>query len=81
MKPPSRETFIIHIWWEAPCADNRQWHGQVQHVLSGETFSFQEPSALWRFIDHWRGMANDRDMINDRSMANTPGMTSTAKKQ
>ncbi|MEZ4618592.1 MAG: hypothetical protein R2867_24175 [Caldilineaceae bacterium] len=55
MTAPTQTTFIIHIWWETLSPTQRCWRGRVQHVLSGETFSFQEPSALWRFIEHWGG--------------------------
>jgi len=56
MASTTQITFIVHIWWEDESLRQRRWRGQVQHIPSGETFSFQEPNALWHFIEHWSGI-------------------------
>lgn len=55
MTKPAQQTFILHLWWEQTTAVESGWRGRVQHVLSGETFYFQEPEKLWQFVHHWSG--------------------------
>lgn len=38
--------FTIRIWPESLGGGEREWRGQVRHVLSGETYYFREWPAL-----------------------------------
>ncbi len=52
-------TFIVRLWRESG-TEQARWHGQVQHVQSGERVAFADESALLSFIRRWIG-AQERD--------------------
>ena len=45
-------TFIVRFWQE-PGGNEALWHGQVQHVQSGERVAFAKEEALLSFIRRW----------------------------
>jgi hypothetical protein len=45
-------TFIVRFW-RAPGTGQARWHGQVQHVQSGERAAFADEGALMSFIRRW----------------------------
>jgi len=49
---PPLNTFIIRFWREQG-AEGARWHGQIQHVQSGERISFADEETLLSFIRRW----------------------------
>ena len=45
-------TFIVRVWRKAGPQGVR-WHGQVQHVQSGERGAFADEKGLLIFIRRW----------------------------
>lgn len=45
-------TFIVRFWRQRG-ADETHWHGQAQHIQSGERLTFADEDALLAFLRHW----------------------------
>jgi len=53
--------FTVRLWQEECAAGGREWHGKVQHVLSGETRYFRQWADLIRFL-RARSAANSQSV-------------------
>jgi hypothetical protein len=47
---PDSHLFTVRLWAEDLDADQREWRGQVQHVLSGETRYFRNAAGLYGIL-------------------------------
>jgi hypothetical protein len=48
-----RQAFVVRLWRESP--DRPAWRGWVQHVATGETACFTDPTGLLAFIETYTG--------------------------
>ena len=43
------QLFLLRVWWDDAPSEN-DWHGRVQHAVTGEVHSFQTCAELRRLI-------------------------------
>ncbi|HDN78828.1 MAG: hypothetical protein DRI61_07175 [Chloroflexi bacterium] len=55
---PPLNTFIIRFWREQG-AEGVRWHGQIQHIQSGERIAFTDEEVMLSFIRRWVQTSKD----------------------
>ena len=53
------DLFTLRIWVEALEDNQREWRGQVEHVISGDTQYFRHWSTLIAFLKKSRSGSSD----------------------
>ena len=56
-----RQAFVVRLWRESP--DRSAWRGWVQHVATGETGYFTDPTGLLAFIETYTGPLAGPDVV------------------
>ena len=55
--PDSSHLFLVRLWPEGGDTAGHEWYGRVQHVVSGEAYTFED----WATLIEWlRGMLTVR---------------------
>jgi hypothetical protein len=65
--------FLVRLWLEDLGAEQQEWRGRVQHVLSGQVRYFREWAALETILRNMVSLllSEDADAANDPDTSNS----------